>query len=325
MRRLLVTGSLAYDYILDYPGLLQNSLESFCGQESDAVLRFQTPHLARYFGGCGGNVAYTLGILGENPRLVSIAGRDTEDYLAHLARAGVDCSFVRHVPDENTALCLIMNDQAQNRIVFFHNGVVDRATELSVKDAIQPDTVGCIITPDDVPGMVKFAQECRELGLPYYFDFGSQVTWLSGEQLRDGLTGARAAFCNEYEFSMFEKKTGWTLNDLLQRVPVMLITRGAEGCDLYLKGESPVHLPACPLRPGHAIDPSGAGDAFRAALGFARVREWPWRVSVQLASTAAAFALEARGTQGHSFTRESLLERCQQYYGPLDSALLAQL
>lgn len=323
MSRLLVTGSLAYDFILEYPGLLQESFRNFHEKEKSDIF-FHTRSMARYYGGCGGNVSYTLGLLEEGPRLLSIAGQNTDEYIQHLESAGVDCQFVRRVENERSATCLIVNDQAQNRYVAFHGGVVDRASELSVKTAVDAEIVGCLITPDDVPAMVKFARECRELQLPFYFDFGSQVTWMTGEQLRESLQGARAAFCNEYEFSVFEKKTGWTLTDLLERVPVMVITRGREGCHLYLQGQETVHIPACPLKEG-TLDPSGAGDAFRAGFGFGRVRGWDWETSAKLASTAAAFALEARGTQGHSFRRTELLERCQQIYGKLSEALLQTL
>lgn len=323
MSRLLVAGSLAYDFILEFPGLLQESLAPLHeGEQCD--IRFHSPHMARFYGGCGGNVSYTLGLLGENPRLLAIAGQDTDDYFEHLERNGVDCSKVKRVNDERTATCLIVNDQAQNRFVAFHGGVVDRAAELSVTDSVTDDIAGCIITPDDVPAMVKFAEECRKLNLPFYFDFGSQVTWLSGEQLREGLKGARAAFCNEYEFSMFQNKTGWDLQNILEHIPVMLITRGGDGCDLYQADGETHHIPACPLKDG-IHDPSGAGDAFRAGFGFGRVRGWPWLLSGQLASTAAAFALEARGTQGHKFSRAELLERCQQVYGVIPEELLAKV
>lgn len=320
MSRLLVTGSLAYDYILEFPGLLQDSLRPLHEQDRSNIF-FHTEQMAKFYGGCGGNVSYTLGLLDEKPRLIAIAGKDTQDYLEHLAAVGVECEHIMQVQDERTATCLIVNDQAQNRFVAFHGGVVDRASELSVKAAMSEDIKGCIITPDDVPAMVKFAQECRDLKLPFYFDFGSQVTWLSGQELREGLVGARAAFCNEYEFSVFEKKTGWTLNQVLEVIPVMLITRGGEGCYLYERGQDVVRVPACPLFEG-TLDPSGAGDAFRAGFGFGRVRGWPWLTSARLASTAAAFALEARGTQGHRFDRAALLDRCQQVYGVLPDGLL---
>ncbi|MFA5504303.1 MAG: carbohydrate kinase family protein [Vulcanimicrobiota bacterium] len=323
MSRLLVTGSLAYDYILKYPGLLQESFRNFHEKETSSIF-FHTDSMNRYFGGCGGNVSYTLALLGEHPRLLSVAGMDTEDYFKHLQEVGVDCDFIRLIEDERSATCLIVNDQAENRYVAFHGGVVDRASELSVKGAVDEGVIGCLITPDDVPAMVKFASECRELGLPFYFDFGSQVTWMTGEQLRDSLEGARAAFCNEYEFSVFEKKTGWDLPRLLESVPTMVITRGREGCDLFRRGEEAFHLSACPLRKG-SLDPSGAGDAFRAGFGFGRIHGWPWEAAAMLASTAAAFALEARGTQGHRFTLEELLERCQEAYGKLPQELLSKV
>ena len=323
MGRLLVTGSLAYDYILEFPDRLQDRLGIF-HQKEQSRIDFHTDKMERHYGGCGGNVSYTLGLLGEHPRLLSIAGTETNDYLKHLESVGVDCAFVRQDPEGQTATCLIINDTAQNRIVAFHGGVVEKAAELSLAAAVDASIESCIITPDDVPGMVKFAQECRELHLPFYFDFGSQVTWLSDEELRESVSGAGAAFCNEYEFMVFERKTGWSLSDLLEVVPVMVITRGGEGCDLQRRGEEPVHIPACPLR-GEAVDPSGAGDAFRAGFCFGRTRDWPWEICARLASTAAAFALESRGTQGHRFDRDTLLVRCQEVYGPLPQVLLSKV
>ena len=323
MKRLLVTGSLAYDFILEYPGLLAESFKNFHEKETSKIF-FHTRQMARYYGGCGGNVSYTLGLLEEQPRLLSIAGQNTDEYIAHLEKVGVDCRYVRRIEDERSATCLIVNDQAQNRYVAFHGGVVDRAAELDLTETVDDEIVGCLITPDDVPAMVKFATECQALNLPFYFDFGSQVTWMTGDDLRISLKGARAAFCNEYEFSVFEQKTGWDLATLLEYVPVMVITRGREGCYLHRHGEPALHVPACPLREG-TTDPSGAGDAFRAGFGFGRVRDWPWEASTRLASTAAAFALEARGTQGHRFGRQDLLERCQQVYGELPAELLERV
>ena len=323
MSRLLVTGSLAYDFILEYPGLLGESFKNFHEKDTSSIF-FHTQSMNRYYGGCGGNVAYTLGLLEEKPRLLSIAGQNTDEYIAHLESVGVDCEHVRRVEDERSATCLIVNDEAENRYVAFHGGVVDRASELSVKSALSEDIVGCLITPDDVPAMVKFAKECQELKLPFYFDFGSQVTWMDGEQLRASLSGARAAFCNEYEFSVFENKTGWDLARLLESVPVMVITKGREGCDLFQRGETTIEIPACPLHEG-AVDPSGAGDAFRAGFGFGRMRGCSWEISATLASTAASFALEARGTQGHRFDRKALLARCQQVYGRLPESVLQKL
>ena len=145
MSRLLITGSLAYDYILDYPGLLQDSL----GQLHEGASKkffFQSRQMKKHYGGCGGNVAYSLGLLGESPRLLSIAGSETGDYLEHLKAVGVDCGYVQTLKSGRTASCVILNDRAQNRIVSFHGGVVDRAATLDLKDAVDESVTGCILS-----------------------------------------------------------------------------------------------------------------------------------------------------------------------------------
>ena len=296
LRRLLVTGSLAYDFILEHPGLIHESLGEL---EESSTLRvhFHTRQMERHFGGCGGNVAYTLALLGDAPSLVAIVGQKTHEYLDHLSSHGVDCEHVRVEAEGTTATCVIINDQIQNRIVAFHGGVVDRAGELDPEPAIAEDIFGAIVTPDDVPAMVRFADTFRRRQLPYFFDFGSQVTWLSGAQLRDSIEGAQGAFCNEYEFAVFEKNTGWNLEATLQRVPLLVITRGAEGSIIHQPGKEALEVPSCPLR-GNPVDPSGAGDAYRAGFGFGWVRGWPWRRCAQLGSTTAAFALKLAVPRG---------------------------
>lgn len=320
-RRLLITGSLAYDVILEHPGLIHESLGEL--EDSDTLrVHFHTRQMERHFGGCGGNVAYTLALLGDAPRLVSIVGEKSGEYLEHLGRNGVDTTHVRIEVEGTTATCVIINDQIQNRIVAFHGGVVDQASELDPRPALSEDVRGAIVTPDDAAAMESFARCFREQRVPYFFDFGSQVTWLSREQLRGSVSGADGAFCNEYEFAVFEKTTDWDLAATLQRVPLLVITRGAEGSIIFEPGKEPIEVPSCPLR-GNPVDPSGAGDAYRAGFGFGWVRDWPWRRCAQLGSTAAAFALEARGTQGHRFDCAALLERCQQVFGSLPPDLLA--
>lgn len=314
MQRLLIAGSLAYDFILSYPGLLGTSLSQLSTRDGcNITLHAQT--LGRYFGGCGGNVVYTLALLGENPRLLSIAGDDADDYQQHLGSLGVDFSYVRRVDHLHTATCVIITDTSQNRVVGFFGGATDLAAELDLRSAVDESVVGCIIVPDDTQAMLNFANSCRELRLPFIFDFGSQASGLSGEQLQAGVMGAEAVVCNEYEMSIFHSKTGWSLADLLDHVPVAVITRGSLGCMLYQRDHEPIVVPACPLR-AQLADPTGAGDAFRAGLGLGWLRRLPWEVCARLGSTAAAFVLEAVGTQGHRLTREQLVERYQVNFGP---------
>ena len=315
MRRLLIAGSLAYDYILSYPGMLGTTLDQLRTRDQ-CNITLQARTMGRYFGGCGGNVTFTLALLEEHPRLLSIAGDDADDYHQHLVSAGVDFSHVRRVDHLHTATCVIITDNSQNRVVGFFGGATDLAGELDLTAAVDADIAGCIIVPDDATAMLNFADSCRTLQLPFIFDFGSQASGLTGEQLRSGVRGAEAVVCNEYELSVFQSKTGWDLDELLSHVPLAAVTRGELGSMLYPRGQDPVAVPACPLHQD-AADSTGAGDAYRAGLGLGWIRGLPWDVCARLGSTASAFVLEAVGTQGHRFTREQCVERYQANFGPL--------
>jgi adenosine kinase len=313
MKQLLIAGSLAYDYILSYPGMLGNSLSQLSTRDG-CNITLQARTMGRYFGGCGGNVTYTLALLGERPRLLSIAGDDADEYQAHLTSLGVDFSGVRRVQHLHTATCVIITDDSQNRVVGFFGGATDLASQLHLPAAVDESIYGCIIVPDDGPAMLKFAQQCRQLGLPFIFDFGSQVSGLSGEELKTGARGAEAVVCNEYELSVFHAKTGWDLNRLLAEVPLAAVTRGEHGCTLYARDQNPTAVPACPLTVA-AADSTGAGDAFRAGFGLGWSRQLPWEICARLGSTASAFVLEAVGTQGHRFTKAQFVERYEANFG----------
>ncbi|MFN8614017.1 MAG: carbohydrate kinase family protein [Vulcanimicrobiota bacterium] len=313
MKQLLIAGSLAYDYILSYPGMLGASLGQLSTRDG-CNITLQARSMGRYFGGCGGNVTYTLALLGERPRLLSIAGDDADEYQQHLTSLGVDFSAVRRVDHLHTATCVIITDDSQNRVVGFFGGATDLASQLDLSAAVDESIFGCIIVPDDGPAMLKFAEQCRQLDLPFIFDFGSQVSGLSGSELTAGARGAQAVVCNEYELSVFHAKTGWDLSRLLAEVPLTAVTRGAHGCTLYMRGGSPVAVPACPLRV-EAADSTGAGDAFRAGFGLGWSRNLPWEVCARLGSTASAFVLEAVGTQGHGFSKSQFIERYQANFG----------
>lgn len=313
MKQLLIAGSLAYDYILSHPGLLGTSLGQLSTRDG-CNITLQARTMGRYFGGCGGNVVYTLALLGETPRLLSIAGDDADEYQEHLTGLGVDFSQVRRVDHLHTATCVIITDDSQNRVVGFFGGATDLASQLDLSAAVDESIYGCIIVPDDGPAMLKFAQQCRDLQLPFIFDFGSQVSGLNGDELKAGVLGARVVVCNEYELSVFHAKTGWDLEQLLERVPLAAVTRGALGCQLYAAGQETLSVPACPLHTG-AADATGAGDAFRAGFGLGWARQLPWETCARLGSTASAFVLEAVGTQGHRFTKDQFVERYQANFG----------
>lgn len=315
MKRLLVCGSLAYDYILKYPGLLQHSLAPL-RQRNRCNVSLHASNLARHPGGCGGNIAYTLALLGERPRLLSIAGSDFDPYQQELERVGVDLSHVQVVEEELTASCVILTDAAENRVVAFYGGATDHASQLDLEAAADEEISACLIAPDDTPAMLHFASECRRLHLPFIFDIGSQVSALSGEQLRQAILGAEIIFCNDYEMSIFQQKTGLDVKQLLDTVSAVVVTQGGQGSVIFGRGQEPIHVAAAPLN-GDSVDATGAGDAYRAGFVYGWMRKLSHQECGRLGSIAAAFVLEAHGTQGHVFGPTQFAERYQQQYGPL--------
>lgn len=314
MRRLLIAGSLAYDFILHFPGLLGERLSSL--QLRDACnITLPASTMGRYFGGCGGNVSYTLALLGESPRLLSIGGDDLGEYRQHLEAVGVDFSHVRQVDHLHTATCVIITDDSQNRVVGFFGGATDLASQLDLEASLDDTIGGCIIVPDDGPAMVNFAEACRRRRLPFIFDFGSQASGLTAEQLRSGVQGAEAVVCNEYELSVFQAKTGWSMERLWECTPMVVVTRGEHGSLLHPRRSEVIEVPACPLRRPPA-DSTGAGDAYRAGLGLGWLQQLSWVECARLGSTASAFVLEAVGTQGHRFSRDEFRLRYQESFGP---------
>jgi adenosine kinase len=310
--RLLVAGSLAFDYILGCPGQIQQSLAPLHNGGRWSVT-LQASHLFCRPGGCGGNIAYTLALLGEEPRLLSVAGRDFEPYRLELERVGVDLSGVVVKPDELTASCVLLTDSAQNRVVAFYGGATDSASELDLEASVGPRTTVCLIAPDDSRAMLKFAAECRRLALPFIFDIGSQVTALSPDEIFAAVVDARVVLCNDYELSIFESKTGWTLQRLLEEVPVVVVTLGKEGSVIHRRGLSPIEVPATRLA-APVVDSTGAGDGYRAGFSYGWVRGLDLEICGRLGSVAAAFVVEAPGTQGHRFERELFFQRYREAF-----------
>jgi adenosine kinase len=313
--RLLVCGSLAYDYILKYSGELQHSLAPLHTRNRCNV-SLHASSLTRHPGGCGGNIAYTLALLGERPRLLSIAGADFVAYQQELERVGVDLSQVRVIEDELTASCVILTDAAQNRVVAFYGGATDRAVELDFEAAADDSIAACLIAPDDAAAMLHFANEARRLRLPFLFDIGSQVTALSGAQLRQAISGSQVVLCNDYEMSVFQQKTEMGIQQLFEVVPTVVVTQGEQGSMIFSRDRDPIQVGATALVQ-EAVDSTGAGDAYRAGFAYGWIRQLPWEVCGGLGSTAAAFVLEAHGTQGHLFSQEQFWDRYHQCFGPI--------
>ncbi len=308
--KLIVTGSIAFDYLMSFPGkFTEHILPEHLQRVS---LSFLVDSMDKRRGGCAPNIAYTLALLGERPYLMATAGQDFTDYDEWLRRAGVDTSLVRHVPDKFTASFFCSTDTENNQIASFYTGAMGNAAELSFRTI---DDAGLVIIAPNEPGaMVQYAEECRTLGIPFIFDPGQQCARMSGDELREGLTGARLVMCNDYEFELIRQKTGMGEDGVLGQAQALVITRGEEGCSLYEKGPR-VDVKA--IAPHRIIDPTGVGDAFRGGFMKGMAVGRPFKECAQLGSVAATYALEHLGGQSHAYTMKEFSDRYAEHFGPL--------
>jgi len=308
--KLIVTGSIAFDYLMQFPGKFTEHILSEHLQR--VSLSFLVDSMDKRRGGCAPNIAYTLALLGERPYLVATAGQDFKDYDEWLQAAGVDTSHVHHVADKFTASFFCSTDTENNQIASFYIGAMANASELSLRTIHEPGLV--IISPNDPGAMVQYAEECRAMSVAFIFDPGQQCARLSGDELRDGIKGARLVICNDYEFELVRQKTGMDEQQVLQQASALVITRGEDGCSVY---ESPVSVDVPAITPHRIVDPTGVGDAFRGGLmkGFAVGKSL--KECAQLGTVAATYALEHLGGQSHAYTIQEFADRYAEHFGPL--------
>jgi adenosine kinase len=308
--KLIVTGSIAFDYLMQFPGKFT---EHILPEHLERVsLSFLVDSMDKRRGGCAPNIAYTLALLGEQPYLVATAGQDFKEYDEWLRAAGVDTSFVHQVPDKFTASFFCSTDTENNQIASFYIGAMANASELSLRTIPQAGLV--IISPNDPGAMIQYAEECRTINVPFIFDPGQQCARLSGDELRDGIRGARVVICNDYEFELIRTKTGLGEDAIVAQGSALIVTRGADGCSVYEKAGR-VDVKA--LTPHRIVDPTGVGDAFRGGLMKGMARGRSFKESAQLGTVAATYALEHLGGQSHAYTMQEFSERYAGDFGPL--------
>ncbi|HUM03154.1 MAG TPA: carbohydrate kinase family protein [Thermoanaerobaculia bacterium] len=318
--RIAVTGSVAYDYLMTFPGRFLDVVVP--DRMHRLSVSFLVDEMRRVRGGVAPNIAYSLALLGETPLVVAAGGRDAADYRDWLAEAGVDVSGFRVFDDLFTASFFVSTDREQNQIATFYAGAMARAGELPLR-LFDPASIAlAVVAPNDPAAMDAYARECRELGIPFLYDPSQQVARLSAEDLLTGLDGAAILIGNEYEFGIVEKKTGLSESEILSRVPVVIVTRGEGGSTIALRGGTPeapdgavtYRIPPAELRKP-ALDPTGVGDAFRAGLLAARRKGLSWEVAGRAGSVAAVFALETLGSQPRRYSREEFAARYVENFG----------
>lgn len=308
--RIIVTGSIAYDYLMSFPGKFTEHLlpEHF----SRVSLSFLVDSMDKRRGGCAPNIAYTLALLNERPVLMGTAGQDFGDYRQWLDAAGIDTSLVREVPGKFTASFFCNTDAANNQIASFYTGAMEHASELSFRTAGAVDLA--IISPNDPDAMRQYAEECRVLGIPFIFDPGQQCARMSGQELAAGLNGARMVICNDYEFELIRQKTGLDEAGVLAHTGMLVITLGEHGCRV-MTSDRKFEVPAVPV--SRIEDPTGVGDAYRGGFMKGLARGADPIVCAQLGSVAAAYALEHLGGSSHAYTWQEFQARYESSFGPL--------
>jgi adenosine kinase len=307
---IVVTGSIAFDYLMSFPGKFTEHLLPEHMQR--VSLSFLVDSMDKRRGGCAPNIAYTLALLGERPRLMGTAGQDFDDYRRWLEAAGVDTSLVKQVPDKFTASFFCSTDVDSNQIASFYTGAMANAAELSFRTA--GDVRMTIISPNDPRAMLQYAEECRALGISYIWDPGQQCARMSGDELRDGLEGAAIVISNDYEFEIIRQKTGLDEDAVVSRAGALIVTRGEHGCTIRWNAHR-ASVPAVP--PHRVVDPTGVGDAFRGGLLKGLAMNAGLETSCRLGSVAATYALEHLGGQSHAYTWKEFQDRYAEHFGRL--------
>jgi len=311
--RIAVTGSIATDHLMTFPGRFADSLVA---DKLDKIsLSFLVDELEIRRGGVAANIAFGMACLGLRPLLVGAVGPDFADYRSWLERHGVDTASVRVSDVRHTARFVCTTDAAQNQIASFYPGAMSEARHMELQPVAH--RVGgldlVVVGPNDPEAMVRHTDECRFRGYPFAADPSQQLARMDGAEIRNLVDGATYLFTNEYEAALTEQKTGWTSDQILQRVGARVTTLGAKGAMVEQRGETTVFV-HCPQEDRKA-DPTGVGDAFRA--GFLSAVAWGLsnERAAQVGSLLATYVIETVGTQEYELSRDHLLERVRSTYG----------
>ena len=306
---IVVTGSIAYDYLMFFPGRFREHI--LPEQLHQVSLSFLVESMRKQRGGCAPNIAYTLALLGERPTVMATVGQDFGEYRAWLDDVGVDTSAIVEIEGEFTSSFFVNTDQDNNQIASFYMGAMGWADRLSFHD-LEGDVELAIISPNAPAAMVKYVHECQALGIDYMYDPSQQIIWLEGNDLVEGARGARILIVNDYEFSMIQNKTGLSEKELLTMAEITIVTRGESGSTIYTR-EQALTIPVVPPEP--LAEPTGVGDAYRGGIIKGLLKSLPWETTGRIGSLAATYVLEQVGTQNHHYSLEGFVERYRRTFG----------
>ena len=301
---IVITGSIAYDYLMRFPGAFREHI--IADALEHVSLSFLVDKMTKHYGGNAANIAFSMAKLGLSPYLMGTAGQDFTDYRRWLEENGVLTSSVKVIEDVFTASFFGTTDEENNQLAFFSPGAMSHARDFSLADALdaKPDLV--VISPNDPDGMHNLTDECRERGIRFVYDPGQQIPRYDGETLRHEMQDAYLLIVNNYEARLIQDKTGLSLDDLRESVDLLVITHGGDGSTIYQNGDI---TEVSVFEPAEIKDPTGTGDAFRAGFLAGLMRDFPLKLCGEMGALTATYALEQVGTQNHNFTIEEFIER----------------
>ncbi len=298
----LICGSVAYDTVMMFDGRFRDHI--LADRIHMLNVAFLVPQMRRNFGGCAGNIAYNLKLLGGAGRIMATVGRDFAPYEGWLRDNGIVQDLISKLDGEYTAQAYITTDLDNNQITAFHPGAMNFCAPQSVP------TDGSvklgIVAPENRDGMLEHAAQFQAAGIPFIFDPGQAMALFNGDDFRAFIEQASWVAVNDYESSVLVERTGWSLEEIAQRVRALIVTRGGEGSQIYAAGQ---RHDVPPVKPAKIADPTGCGDAYRAGLLYGLQRDLDWPTTGRIASLMGALKIEHHGTQNHRFTRAEFAAR----------------
>ena len=305
--KVLVCGSVAFDTIALFEGRFKDHI--LADNIHSLSVSFFVPTMRKEYGGCAGNIAYNLRLLGGSPIPVGTVGADAADYLAYLCGLGIDVSLVRVIPDMFTPQCFITTDLDNNQIASFHPGAMSLSAQ---NDLSGTQAAWAIVAPDSKEGMFAHAQRLNAQGIPFVFDLGQAMPLFSGEDIMKMLGLAQILTANDYEASVVAQRTGRSMAQIAESLRAVVVTRGAKGASLYANG---AQTTIDPIKVDNIVDPTGCGDAHRAGLLYGLTEGWDLIDACRLANVMGAIKIASRGPQNHCPTHVEINRMLKLNYG----------
>lgn len=304
----LICGSMAYDTIM----VFHDKFKHHILPEKIHILNvsFLVPVMRREYGGCAGNIAYNLKLLGEEPLTMATVGHDFEPYAQWMAQNQLSSEFIQILDNHYTGQAYITTDEEANQITAFHPGAMN-SSHLNSVPTDRNISIG-IVSPDGKEGMQLHADQFVELDIPFIFDPGQGMPMFNGEELLKLLDQATWVTLNDYESELMQERTGLSLEQMAERLEALVITLGSQGSQIYTQGNC-ITIPAA--SPKAILDPTGCGDAYRAGLLYGLMNDLDWEVTGRIASLMGAIKIENNGTQNHSFDMDSFKDRYRENFG----------